>query len=146
MHLSEPLLSNCCFLQLWTMLLLRRSPPDSPSQRHEPGGLARRVWRNGGQVPQLVWDCLLILTRLPSSETNPHLQIFLDTPPFLWFLYAFWTLTVFYLNASSNSCICTVLSPTLDPRFYHRERKQTEAQKNQSDFPITRSSWEPHRN
>lgn len=106
------------------MLLFRKPPPDASNQWHEPRGLAWRVWCNGGQVPQPGCDCLLILTRLPSSETNPRLQILLDTPPFLWFLYAFWTLTVFYLNASSNSCIYTVLSPTLGPHFYHRERKQ----------------------
>lgn len=51
---------------------------------------------------------------------NPHLQIFLDSPPFLGFLYAFWTLTVFYLNASSNSCNCSAV----DPHIYHRGRKQ----------------------
>ena len=74
-----------------------------------------------GRSQSLVRGYLVLLAGLPFSTTETPTSRYFWTPlpSSLRFL---WTLTVFYLNASSNSCTCTALSPTRDSDVSRRGR------------------------
>lgn len=74
-----------------------------------------------GRSQSLVRGYLVLLTGLPSNTTGTPTSRYFWTPlpSSVRFL---WTLTVFYLNASSNSCICIAPTPTRDPDVSRRGR------------------------